>query len=577
MTSKDLMVAAEEMGHKGVRAMTPLAQELANELRVKLGKGRELPEEPAKAKRVAKPKTAATGQDGEAVIVRKPARAKKTTDETAEDASADARPAAATIVKPKPVELATEPPVVAKPAAEIAPEPPRIAPVPPAPVAPPASSPMEPMKPAAAAPAPPPAPVAPGVRKPEPKIVPFRPLERSTPPPPPPSRPSRHPSGPFSQPRITQGPPRPAAPPPPPRPMQPAVPPAAAAASGPSAPARPSAPPEVIRPAAAAVIEPPPPPPPPVEVKRELVRVPESVTVAELAEKMRRKSGEVIKALIELGVMKMVNDLLDPTEAKLVADKFHFDLEIRSVEGDVIEEEEAGDTAQLHAAAAGGHGHGPRRPRQDVAARRHPPDEGGREGVRWHHPAHRGLPGRDQSRQGDLPRHAGPRGVHGHAGARRAGHRHRHPGGGGRRRRDAADRGGHQPRAGRQRADHRGRQQDRQARGGARSRQARAVQSRAGAGRLGRPDDLRADLRQEGHRDRSAPRDDGAAGGGSRAQGQPQPRGQGRHHRGPSRSRTRSGGHRAHPERARCTRAMRSSSARIPVASAHSSTPAAGR
>jgi translation initiation factor IF-2 len=70
------------------------------------------------------------------------------------------------------------------------------------------------------------------------------------------------------------------------------------------------------------------------------------VTVAELAEKMRRKSGEVIKALIELGVMKMVNDLLDPTEAKLVADKFNFDLEIRSVEGEVIEEEET-DPAQL--------------------------------------------------------------------------------------------------------------------------------------------------------------------------------------------------------------------------------------
>ena len=48
VTSKDLMVAAEEMGHKGVRAMTPLDQKLANELRVKLGKGRELPEEAAK-------------------------------------------------------------------------------------------------------------------------------------------------------------------------------------------------------------------------------------------------------------------------------------------------------------------------------------------------------------------------------------------------------------------------------------------------------------------------------------------------------------------------------------------------
>jgi len=37
----------------------------------------------------------------------------------------------------------------------------------------------------------------------------------------------------------------------------------------------------------------------------------------------------------------MVNDLLDPTEAKLVADKFGFDVEIRSVEGDVLEEEDA--------------------------------------------------------------------------------------------------------------------------------------------------------------------------------------------------------------------------------------------
>src|SRR6185436_19062039 len=55
---------------------------------------------------------------------------------------------------------------------------------------------------------------------------------------------------------------------------------------------------------------------------------------------MRRKSSELIKALLELGVMRMVNDLLDPTEAKLVADKFGFDLEIRSVEGDIVEEEE---------------------------------------------------------------------------------------------------------------------------------------------------------------------------------------------------------------------------------------------
>ena len=114
--------------------------------------------------------------------------------------------------------------------------------------------------------------------------------------------------------------------------------------------------------------------------------------MGELAEEMRRKSGEVIKALLELGVMATVNEVLDPTAAKLVADKFHFDVEIRSLEGDVLEEEEA-DPAQLAPAAAGRHRHGPRRPRQDVAARRHPDDQGRREGVRRHHPAHRRLPG----------------------------------------------------------------------------------------------------------------------------------------------------------------------------------------
>ena len=335
VTSKDLMVAAEEMGHKGVRAMTPLDQKLANELRVKLGKGRELPEEAPKAKRAARPRAAAA--DGTPA---RPARARKTSvEEGPEDA--EVRPAA-TIVKPKPiapVEIVAEPPAVpVKPAVEIAPEPPKVAPATPPPA--------EPLRPAAAAPpAAPPTPPAPTVRRPEPKIVPFRPLERSTPPPP---RPSRGPVGPFSQPRITQSTPRPGAPAPPARPAQPAVPPAAAAGAPPRPaappPAAPAVPVEPVRPAAA-IVEPPP-PPPPVEVKREVVRVGESVTVAELAEKMRRKSGEVIKALIELGVMKMVNDLLDPTEAKLVADKFHFDLEIRSVEGDVIEEEES-DPAQL--------------------------------------------------------------------------------------------------------------------------------------------------------------------------------------------------------------------------------------
>src|SRR5262245_58513479 len=37
VTSKDLVVALEGMGHKGMRAMSPLPATTANELRVKLG------------------------------------------------------------------------------------------------------------------------------------------------------------------------------------------------------------------------------------------------------------------------------------------------------------------------------------------------------------------------------------------------------------------------------------------------------------------------------------------------------------------------------------------------------------
>jgi translation initiation factor IF-2 len=323
VTSKDLMVAAEEMGHKGVRAMTPLDNVLANELRRKLGKGRDLPEEP-KPKRparskVAKDAPAADGMKSPATLVKKAT----TTVEETEDVPADLKPAA-TIVKPKPITEPSEP-LVAKVPVELAPEPPVV--------------PVEPVEPAPPKPVITPAPPAPPVRrseaKPEPKIVPFRPLERPTPP----SRPSpRQPAGPFSPPRVTVGPPRPPAPPRP----EPAAPPAARQAPpAPAAPALPAPPPRIEPVAARPVVaEPPAVEAPPVEVKRELVRVPESVTVAELAEKMRRKSGEVIKALLELGVMATVNELLDGTAAKLVADKFGFDLEIRSVEGDVLEEED---------------------------------------------------------------------------------------------------------------------------------------------------------------------------------------------------------------------------------------------
>jgi translation initiation factor IF-2 len=339
VTSKDLMVAAEEMGHKGVRAMSPLDSTLANALRVKLGKGRDLPEAP-KPKRVPKLKVADEAGDaaaiaGDAVAKKAASRAKKA--KTEEEVPVDVKPAA-TIVKPKPAgplpEVPSEPPFVPTPEPEIVPEPTFVAP-PPEPIAP---------KPPGAPIGSPPAPSTP--KKPEPKIVPFRPLERGAPPPAP--RPSRQPAGPFAPPRVSVSPARPAAPAPPPRPAsQPAAPivnrPAAPAAA-PGAPPVPALVPVVPAAVAPVVVEEA--PAPPVEVRRELIRVPESVTVGELAEKMRRKSGEVIKALLELGVMATLNELLDPTAAKLVADKFNVDVEIRSVEGDVVDEEDV-DPSQL--------------------------------------------------------------------------------------------------------------------------------------------------------------------------------------------------------------------------------------
>src|SRR5437879_11190101 len=100
-----------------------------------------------------------------------------------------------------------------------------------------------------------------------------------------------------------QGPPRPAAPPAPPRPAVPR--PVAPAAGMPPAPARPAAETPAARVATPAVEAP---PVPAAEVRRELIRVPESVTVSELAEKMRRKSGEVITRSEERRVGKESRD-----------------------------------------------------------------------------------------------------------------------------------------------------------------------------------------------------------------------------------------------------------------------------
>ena len=330
VTSKDLIVALEGMGHKGVRAMSPLLAATANELRVKLGRGRELPAE-AKPKRAPKPKPA----EGDAVAALPKKKAAAGTSARTKKVAAKAGEEA-----PTHVELAPAPVLeVPKPAATIF----RPAPAPLAPPAPPEITPAPPLVPAATV-APPPAPAAPSrpvvPPPPAPPVRPAAPLPPVEVRPAAPPIPRRAPSPPLAPPRplIPPGaPPRPAAPPLPTRPAAPPVPARPAAVA-------PPAPPKLAP--IAAPTAPPAPPEPPQEIKRELIKLPESVTVGELAAAMRHKATEVIKALVELGVMATVNEVLDPTAAKLVADRFHFDVEVRSLEGDVLEEEET-DPAQL--------------------------------------------------------------------------------------------------------------------------------------------------------------------------------------------------------------------------------------
>src|SRR5258705_11525941 len=119
------MVAAEEMGHKGVRAMSPVDSALAKALRVKLGKGRDLPEAP-KPKRVPKPKTDEAGDAAAGDLVARKAASRSKKAKTEDEVAADVKPAA-TIVKPKPAgsvpDIVPQPQFVPEPEPEIVPEP----------------------------------------------------------------------------------------------------------------------------------------------------------------------------------------------------------------------------------------------------------------------------------------------------------------------------------------------------------------------------------------------------------------------------------------------------------------------
>ncbi len=92
----------------------------------------------------------------------------------------------------------------------------------------------------------------------------------------------------------------------------------------------------IEKPSPAPVIEAPPPKP---EVKKpvpppppEMIKIPETITVKELAEKLQTSSSEIIKKLIKMGVLATVNQNLSPDLVKTVAAKLGFEVEVAPVE-----------------------------------------------------------------------------------------------------------------------------------------------------------------------------------------------------------------------------------------------------
>ena len=116
--------------------------------------------------------------------------------------------------------------------------------------------------------------------------------------------------------------------------------------------------------------------PPPIN--REIT-ISEGITVKELSEKLDVKAALVMKKLMDRGIFATINQTLDSKLATEVAREFGASTATVSYEEEAMQAvEDAEDAKDLHQARARGHHHGPRRSRQDLAARRHPRSQRGR-------------------------------------------------------------------------------------------------------------------------------------------------------------------------------------------------------
>jgi len=77
------------------------------------------------------------------------------------------------------------------------------------------------------------------------------------------------------------------------------------------------------------------------------VLIGEAITVKELSEKMDLPSNEVIKKLMEIGIMSTINQVIDPQAALSVAKKFGIDAELVGEKDETLAEEEETDREGL--------------------------------------------------------------------------------------------------------------------------------------------------------------------------------------------------------------------------------------
>ena len=128
----------------------------------------------------------------------------------------------------------------------------------------------------------------------------------------------------------------------------------------------------------------------PKPIKR-IIRIAEVIAVGDLAKRMGVKGGELIKKLMEMGVLVNINQLIDADVASLVASEFGYEVEKVSLERQDLLERKEDLPEQLKAQTARRHHHGPCGSWKDHAFGCNPKDECDGRGSRRNHPTHRGL------------------------------------------------------------------------------------------------------------------------------------------------------------------------------------------